>query len=89
MMDIDAVSAGVAGDAFIPFMYNNVTGLAGVFTGTLPGTSGIATFIDISASLTSLGAFGAAQFHEQYHNLNLIQDHLENMQRFGRKIRLH
>ena len=88
-LDIEALAAGLAGDVLLPFDYNNVSGLVGVFTGVLPGTSGIATFIDLSSQMSALGGFGAVSFHQTQHNLELVQSHVEEMQRHSRKIKFH
>ncbi|QDK38981.1 hypothetical protein [Bdellovibrio sp. NC01] len=50
----DSLSAGIVANIFSVFNANGVTGYGGVFSGTTPGTSGLAVFADVSSVLTAL-----------------------------------
>jgi hypothetical protein len=52
---IPQFTVGAVADLLLPFSFNNVTGVAGVFTGQTASKSGFALFADISSLLTSLG----------------------------------
>lgn len=50
----DQLGAGVAGSIFVPFTGQGVSGYGGVFSGTTPGTSGVAVFADVSGVFSTI-----------------------------------
>lgn len=59
---IDALSVGVVANALMPFALNNITGLAGIYTGVSAGQSGFALFVDASSLLNQAGSGGTISF---------------------------
>lgn len=50
----DQLASGVAGNIFVPFAAQGVNGYGGIFSGTKPGTSGVAVFADVSGAFSSI-----------------------------------
>ncbi|HEX7672841.1 MAG TPA: hypothetical protein VF412_01650 [Bdellovibrio sp.] len=50
----DSLSSGVIANVFFPFTANGVTGYGGIFSGTKPGTSGVAVFADVSSAVKAV-----------------------------------
>lgn len=61
-LGIDALSVGVAANALMPFAMNNITGLAGIYTGVSSGQSGFALFVDASSLLNQTVTGGTISF---------------------------
>nr|HRO68274.1 hypothetical protein [Pseudobdellovibrionaceae bacterium] len=47
-LGIDALTTGVIANVLIPFNSNNVSGLAGIYSGAMAGQSGFAFFLNMS-----------------------------------------
>lgn len=52
-INISALALGTNANAFIPFAFSNVSGMAGIYLGAQPGTSGVGVFADLSGLLPS------------------------------------
>lgn len=50
-LSVDGLTTGVVGNVLIPFNKNNISGVAGIYSGARPGQSGFALFLDASSAL--------------------------------------
>ena len=76
-VNINQLAVGAPSDLFLPFTYNSISGVAGIYTGAQPQESGFGLFIDVTSTMAAKTASqkvsGKVSFHATSRNAVKIQ----------------